>query len=115
MNKNLILASLLSLAALGALPFPAASVAVTSLAGDGEVIIAGTVISVSDQDGDGKNDTFVIQTGINDEGEIVYKIVSNETETAEMGIIALGDHVEIECKVNGGGDLRIKDVIKIGE
>lgn len=110
MNKNLILCSLLSLAALGALPSPAAGLAVAAPTSDSEVIIAGPVLAASDMDGDDKNDTFVIQTG-----DTTTKIVSNMTETAEMGIIAEGDHVEIKCKVNGGGDLRIKDVIKIGE
>jgi len=73
-----------------------------------EVIIAGTVTGASDSDGDGKNDTFVINTGGTN-----TKTVKNTTETKDMGLIQVDDKVEIKVSVEGDG-LKIVDVIKIG-
>ena len=73
-----------------------------------EVTIAGTVTGASDSDGDGKNDTFVINTGGTN-----TKTVKNTTETKDMGLIQVNDKVEIKCSVEGDG-IKIVDVLKIG-
>ena len=108
MNQRLLPFLLTLLPILGFLAFPAGGQAAPAPDPDNEVIIAGKVTSATDTDKDGKNDTFVINTGGSD------KTVSNKTETKDMGLIAVGDHVEIKVKVTDSGNT-IVDVIKIGE
>jgi hypothetical protein len=108
MSKRLFPFLLTLLPILGFLAFPALGQAALTVDPDTEVIIAGKVTSATDTDKDGKNDTFVINTGGSD------KTVSNKTETKDMGLIAVGDHVEIKVKVTDTGNT-IVDVIKIGE
>ena len=113
MHRYMLPLSVLFVAAMGYFVFPAEAQQDIDpqpvLDSGDEVIIAGKVTAATDEDGDGKKDTFVINTGGTN-----TKTVSNLTETKHMGLIAVGDHVEIKVEVNASSN-KIVDVIKIGE
>ncbi len=79
------------------------------------IVVKGVVLSATDQDEDGENDTFVIKTGTDAQGNPITTTVTNTDESAEMGLIDVGEHVEVECTVQGDGTLKIEDVISIGQ